>query len=495
MPLKEAARRLPSIRLKVAASFTSLFVLLLAACLMLLAWQIRVGLVQELDENLDEIARTELASANDGPEARPHVHSAGGQHQTVIFGSQGEVVAASQELGERAQAEFLDAARVALREGPHERDGYRVLAVSFGGSGQLRYSLGVRLPTDELHWRLNNIHALLVLLGLSVSVVGGALVFHLSRRLTGPVEELALMASQVSEGQLQLRSCPTQDSWEVHALQLAINRMLDRLQLTLGELEQRNQQLRQFVADASHELRNPVHALCGTLEVAVRRQRTAEEYREALEISQRESTRLAKLVDDLFLLTRLECEKLTLDIGQVDLDELVRESLAAHRALAQERKIQLSYPPVTPAAVAGDALRIRQVLDNLLDNALQHSPREGSVQVEVSQSDGRVRVEVRDQGKGLSSDQAQQVFDRFRQLEGQPARGLGLGLNLARRLVEAHQGNIGVDSCPEGGSTFWFELPLIEFSCRPLSLPGCSIPALNPNSPDLGKSSSPGEGS
>ncbi len=435
-----------------------------------LYWLLRDGLIQELDDNVREIAATELVSANDGPNSSPHVHSSEGEHQTLLLGRDGTLLAASTSLSPTARAQFLNAARQAIQNVPLQDSGFRMIKLTGGNSDLM---VVVRLPIDALQRRLNRIAALLALVAFSAALIGGGLSYRLSRYLSAPFEELAQLALQVARGQVANRARLSDDSREIRDLQNSLNTMLDRLQQSLEELKMRGEQQRQFVADASHELRNPVHALRGTLEVALRRPRSAEDYHEALVLASREALRLSQLVEDLFLITRADLDRLELQLVPCDLNVVLQESLQAHQAKALQKSVQLRYAPSSLPLVLADVLRIRQVLDNLVDNALQHSPQGGFVDLATHCSTNQLRVEVRDQGPGMSSEQAAEVFQRFRQLEGHPARGLGLGLNVAHRLVQAHGGTLGVTAAGSGGSVFWFELPLIEFSSLPTRLIGC----------------------
>lgn len=487
MPLKP-----PSLRLKVAVSFTALLTVVLAFSFLGLHGLLRSGLIQELDDNLREIAFTELVSANDGPDASPHVHSSKGEHQTLLYRRDGTILAASSSLSPEDREQFLNTALQAQPDAPFQAAGFRFFTLAQGSPDLL---VAVRLPIDALQRRLNRISALLALVACSAVLMGGGLSYRLSRYLTAPIEELAELARHVAQGQVDRRARLGDDSSEVRALQDALNRMLDRLQQSLQALELRGEQQRQFVADASHELRNPVHALRGTLEVALRRPRSAEDYREALEIASREAVRLGQLVEDLFLITRAELDRLELQTVPLDLNVLIEECLQAHQAVARKNAVEFDYRAGQLPPVLADALRIRQVLDNLVDNALQHSPQDGRVALTALGSPTHLRVEVADQGPGLSPDQAAEVFQRFRQLDGSPARGLGLGLSVAHRLIQAHGGTVGARSAASGGSVFWFELPLIEFSSLPTRLVACPNTEGNNALPLGEREASPGEDS
>jgi two-component system OmpR family sensor kinase len=231
--------------------------------------------------------------------------------------------------------------------------------------------------------------------------------------------------------------------------------------------------MRQFAADASHELRTPLTTIRGFAELY--RQGAAREPAEVGRLMRRiedEAQRMGLLVDDLLLLARLDQER-PLEQAPVDLRVVAADAVAAAQVVAPARPVHLEVAPGTgPLIVTGDELRIRQVVSNLMTNALTYSPAESPVVLRLSAdvgSDGRLaQVDVVDSGPGLDDDHMAHAFERFyrgdtsrtRRAEGGHSSGTGLGLAIVAALVKAHGGTVGVARTPGGGATFRVHLPL-----------------------------------
>jgi signal transduction histidine kinase/ActR/RegA family two-component response regulator len=220
----------------------------------------------------------------------------------------------------------------------------------------------------------------------------------------------------------------------------------------------------EFLAVISHELRTPLSAMLGWAEVLRSRQPGDSVYERALATIERNAERQSQLIEDLLDTTRILSGKLRIEVQPLYLDVLLEESLDVVRPTAEARDIELSAALDTaPDLIMGDANRLQQVFWNLLSNAIKFTEPGGRVEVRLERDGGEVRVIVRDTGKGITSDFLPHVFDLFRQADSSSARrqgGLGLGLALARRLVEMHGGTIRADSPGEGmGATFTISLP------------------------------------
>ncbi|HEX5542564.1 MAG TPA: ATP-binding protein [Micromonospora sp.] len=228
------------------------------------------------------------------------------------------------------------------------------------------------------------------------------------------------------------------------------------------------ERMRQFVADASHELRTPLTTVRGFAELY--RQGAAGTPEEAARLVRRiedEAARMGLLVEDLLLLARLDRER-PLELAPVELPVLASDTVQAARVVAPERNITLEIQPgAGELVVLGDDARLRQVLGNLMTNALTHTPPEASVTLRLrAESDNLAVVEVADTGPGLSSEQAEQVFERFYRVDAARTRrggitGTGLGLAIVVALVAAHHGSVEVAETPEGGATFRVRLPRV----------------------------------
>jgi signal transduction histidine kinase len=216
-----------------------------------------------------------------------------------------------------------------------------------------------------------------------------------------------------------------------------------------------------FVSLVSHELRTPMAALVGAAMTVRDRWRVlAEEQREALlALIVAETERLSSLVSDVLDTSRLEAGTFTYRFGRVDLEGLLTEATAAAGLAQTEVPVVLQVPQHLPA-VEGDPERLRQVLSNLIDNAVKYSPAGEPVEVRARLDDGRVVVSVADHGPGIAAENQQLVFEKFGRILGPTAKpGSGLGLYIARTIAEAHGGELAVESAPGQGATFTLTLP------------------------------------
>jgi two-component system OmpR family sensor kinase len=246
---------------------------------------------------------------------------------------------------------------------------------------------------------------------------------------------------------------------EVGRLGTALNRMLDRLEQAFSEREASQERLRRFIADASHELRTPLASIRGYAELF--RMGAASEPADVAKAMRRiedESARMGVLVEDLLTLARLD-EVRQAPHGPVDVAAIARDAVDDARVTAPDRDIALR---VAPAAVTGDADQLRQVLANLLRNALVHTPAGTPIEVAVGADNGAVRLAVRDHGPGLPSDDSGALFERFWRAEGGRERGkdgAGLGLAIVAGIVDAHDGTVSATNAPGGGASFEVRLP------------------------------------
>jgi signal transduction histidine kinase len=229
---------------------------------------------------------------------------------------------------------------------------------------------------------------------------------------------------------------------------------------------------RQFMADASHELRTPVSVARVSAEVALSREHRDEgEYREALTIVAGEAQRLSRLVDDMLVLARADAGGYPLRSVDLYFDEIVAECRRAVDVLAGERGVTIRSLGAMDISVKGDEDLLRRLVLNILQNAVQHSPAGGDVEVELVSEPGRVRLRVSDHGPGIPAADQARIFDRFVQLDVSRGRqGTGLGLPIARWIAEAHRGILVLENSGPGGSTFTVILPAnVQESRRPIN--------------------------
>ena len=213
------------------------------------------------------------------------------------------------------------------------------------------------------------------------------------------------------------------------------------------------------MADASHELRTPVSVVRTTAQVTLARDgRSADDYREMMAIVGEQADRLSHLVDTMFLLSRAEANGLPLSPEPLYLDDVVSESARALQVLARERDVTVTADAETEARFTGDDRLLRQMVTNLLDNAVRHAARGGAVRATVEQTASAITIRVVDDGPGVPADAHERIFERFARLNQEYA-GAGLGLPIARWIAEAHGGALMLESTGPGGSTFTVTIP------------------------------------
>ncbi len=308
---------------------------------------------------------------------------------------------------------------------------------------------------DESLQRLVRIE-LVAAAGLLAALALGA--WLVLRRGLRPLETMSASASTITAGDLSDRVTPADDRTEVGQLGLALNTMLDGLEEAFRERDATERRLRQFLADASHELRTPITSIQGFAELF----RLAGDGGEmdlpvVMRRIEQESARMRTLVQDLFLLAELD-ETRPVATAPVDLTVLAADACTDAAATAPDRRVTLDGPE--PVTVLGDSDHLRQALANLVGNALRHTPPGSPVEVSTRQADGMAWVTVRDHGPGFDADGLAHAFDRFWQADAaRVGTGSGLGLSIVAGIAEEHGGRATVANAPDGGAVFTIGIP------------------------------------
>jgi two-component system OmpR family sensor kinase len=306
-------------------------------------------------------------------------------------------------------------------------------------------------------------------IGAAVLLVLGVAGFWVVHRSLRPLAEVEQTAADIAAGQLDRRIPQRDPRTEVGRLSLALNGMLAQIQRAVASSEssaeharRSEERMRRFITDASHELRTPLTTIRGFAELY--RQGAARDVEMLMSRIESESRRMGLLVEDLLLLARLDAQR-PLDRHRVDLLALASDSVHDARSIAPKRPITMEVidGPGTPE-VLGDEARLRQVLGNLVANALQHTPESARVTVRVGTDDANAVLEVADEGPGMSADDAHRIFERFYRTDSSRDRasgGTGLGLSIVDSLVYAHGGTVSVTTAPGRGCRFTVKLPRI----------------------------------
>jgi two-component system OmpR family sensor kinase len=360
----------------------------------------------------------------------------------------------------------------------------KLFTVGSAGSSGLRYRVYVTrdpqgaeltfaaVPLREVEATLSHLRFVETLEILGILAALGLTAFFLVRLGLRPLDRMEVTAGEIAAGELSRRVSHATTRTEVGRLGLALNAMLERLEQAFAQRQASEERLRRFLADASHELRTPLASIRGYAEL-FRMGATRDEAgtRLAMRRIEEESQRMGLLVEDLLTLARLD-EAPGLRREPVDLTALTRDAVQDARATAPARPIALSV--AGPAILSGDTHQLRQVLANLLRNALVHTPERTPIEVSVEQDAEHVTLSVRDHGPGLPGEAPALLFDRFWRAEGGRERGkggAGLGLAIVAGVVDAHGGLLSAANAPGGGALFVVRLPR-----APASQPGCPDP-------------------
>lgn len=287
---------------------------------------------------------------------------------------------------------------------------------------------------------------------LVVASLGG---LFLANKALRPVDEITKTARLITSKSLDQRIKLRKTKDEIGRLAETFNDMISRLDRSF-------KQIRQFSANASHELRTPLTILKGEIEVGLRKRRRLEEYRKILTSNLEEINHMGRIVDDLLFLSKADMGEVQLQREPVDLAQLVSEVHAQATMIAKSKGIHAHMSNDGDVAVIGDRLRLRELLLNLVDNAVKYTPDGGEMRISLERNDHQVTLRVIDTGIGIAPQDQPHIFDRFFRVDkarSREAGGSGLGLSICKWIVEAHGGEISVESELGKGSTFTVTLP------------------------------------
>ncbi len=327
------------------------------------------------------------------------------------------------------------------------------------GSGSYFIRLGQSLESLRIARR-----RLIVILGIAIPAAlllgsyGGLLLANQALR---PVDRITRAAEQISTGDLAERVPTPAKMDEVGRLAVTFNQMISRLQAAF-------ERQRQFTSDASHEMRTPLAVMRGDIEIALRRERPAEEYKRVLTSNLEEIVRLSRLVEDLLMLARADSGRVELRREPVDLNKLCQQMVEYIFPLAQQKGQDLIYEPVgaspaTEIKINADLQRIKQLLLNLLDNAIKYTDYGGTVKLSLKIDGKDVLMSVSDTGRGIPPEDLPHIFERFfrksKSTSDRTATGFGLGLSIVKWIVDSHGGKIEAKSEVGKGTAFIVKFP------------------------------------
>jgi heavy metal sensor kinase len=463
----------------VRARLTLYYVSALAAALIVVGGLIYVllarALYSRIDENLQAMVQTsrnslqnDLAEGQDPEDAARSTAAelASPLQMLAIYDDRGHLL---------AEAERDDDLEITLPDGSEiPADDPLLMTVSEAGDRDDRHRLALRRltieppgvryvvvagssleSTDEELEALGRILLYIVPLALAVAGLGG---WFLAHRSLSPVVAMADRARRIGVEDLGARLPVVTPGDELGHLAATFNELLGRLEASMT-------QQRQFMADASHELRTPVTTARTAASVALQHAHRSEpEYREALAIIEQQTARLSRIVEDMFTLARADAGNYPVRRDVVDLNEVVEEVVRAARVLASTRNITVEFTGVASATVLGDEELIRRMLANLIDNAVRHAPPRTTVSIALRCEQASCLISVSDAGPGIPAEHQPHIFERFYRVDRSRSRaasdgGAGLGLALARWIARVHGGDVVLTTTSGRGSTFTARLP------------------------------------
>ena len=449
--------RLP-IRTRLTLISAVLMTAVIAALAVFLYTQLQESMIAAVDDRLRDRAENLVRDAGDGPIVPTPWAADPGDAFIQVYAADGRLLESSPDVaaGPLLEVDALAGLMVSRSFGAwvltsEERIPARMLVEPLDRGGALLVGTAVQDEQDTLA-RLRPLLLIGGPLAILLASVVGWLVAGAALR---PVERMRIEAEAITGADLDSRLVVPRSGDELSRLGDSLNGMIDRLNATVIRE-------RQFVDDASHELRTPLANLQAELDLALSRQRSAGELEAAIRSAAEETERLTRLAEDLLVLARADDGRLPVHRLRQDVGPLLRETLLSFTGRASTAGIALVVDVEGPIHATIDAVRIRQAVSNLIDNALQHTPPGGRVTVSDSLRDGLLRISVTDSGSGFDADFMDRAFEPFTRADaarGRAAGGAGLGLSIVRVIVQAHGGSVEARNGPGGGAIVEMRLP------------------------------------
>jgi len=307
----------------------------------------------------------------------------------------------------------------------------------------------------------------ILMMAMPVILIGAAVGGHLL--MAGPLRPVVALtekAESIGRKELGERLPIIHSGDELERLSLALNRMIDRLEEALAHN-------RRFSADASHELRTPLTIIHGELEALLEIPGLTTQAMEGISSALDESERMSRIVHNLMTISRLDSGGERIEMRPVELTSVLKSTLDHMSLLADEKSILVTCNAAAPVWVTGDSMRLKQVIVNLVDNAIKYTSEGGTIEVTLQAEDDKAALRIADTGIGIPAESLPFVFDRFYRADRARSResgGTGLGLAIVKAICTAHSGVVSVESSESKGSTFRVQLPLLPLSERDAAL-------------------------
>jgi two-component system OmpR family sensor kinase len=475
---------LDSVRVRLTLWYMSVLALVLVGFSVVLYVMVARSLYEDLDDNLRlSLETVTVKFVRELGEGRPErqaaldaINELSTREVAAVFNSAGTLVAEQPAQGDiRARLPAADS--IPLKEIHLETESQRVGGADVGRrvaaqriyttAQDAPYVLVVSESFDSVEGRTGSIRDMLYVTVPGALLISGLGGWFLARRSLASVVAMSERARRISAESLEQRLPVVNPRDELGHLASSFNELLARLDESFSYQ-------RRFMADASHELRTPLSVMRTATDVTLEREGRAEvEYRDALKIIDEQVRRLTRIVEDMFTLARADVGRHGLHPCDFYLDELITETARAADVLASRKKVAVTVAPASETPFQGDEGLLRQMLLNLLDNAVKHTAAGGSVHVRLACGDGHYSITVSDTGTGIPAEAQPHIFERFYRVDKARSRaeavrgegsGAGLGLSISRWIAEAHGGRLELRHTGEGGSTFVATLPATDIT-------------------------------
>ncbi|MBP7528987.1 MAG: heavy metal sensor histidine kinase [Syntrophorhabdaceae bacterium] len=300
--------------------------------------------------------------------------------------------------------------------------------------------------------RLLIIMIISIITSISVTIVVG---YFMAKKTMKPVDQIRRAAVNISSNNLDERIDIKGRKDELGRLAETFNAMISRLKDSFLRINQ-------FSIDVSHELKTPLTILKGETELALRKERTNEEYKRSMQSNLEEIDRMSRIIDDLLLLSKAETKDIGMNLEKVDLRDLLADVCMNMKLFGENKGVEIVVRELEDIRLVGDELKLRRMITNVVENAIKYGHRGGHVIVSSYKQNGFACVNVEDDGPGISPGDIKYIFDRFYRADRSRKResGSGLGLSISKWIAEAHKGSIDVQSRPAAGSVFTIKLPM-----------------------------------
>ncbi|OPY75604.1 MAG: Sensor kinase CusS [Syntrophorhabdus sp. PtaU1.Bin153] len=305
---------------------------------------------------------------------------------------------------------------------------------------------------DETMKKLLIIMIISIPTSISVTIVVG---YFMAKKALRPVDQIRRAAVKISSSNLD-------EKIDIGGRRDELGRLAQTFNAMIGRLKDAFQRVNQFSIDVSHELKTPLTILKGETEVALRKEREKEDYKELLKSNLEEIDRMSSIIDDLLLLSKADAKEIKLNLEEIALRDLIMGVCMDMKIFADRKSIEIDVGELEDVRVKGDELKIRRMLWNIMENGIKYTENGGKVFISSYVNDGYARIDVKDSGTGISEEDIRFIFDRFYRADRSRRResGSGLGLSISKWIAEAHGGSIEVESQPGQGSLFSMKLPI-----------------------------------